>query len=153
MFPYRTPWGFQNRSPDNCHIFRSCCCPRSARRCLIQCRTCLSKVWYPTVNRVLIRHGIPSTKREADAKCTLCCYRRPTTFDKLLNNKRWMLPRPRHGVRWKHHVHLCSTTSSPPLYAPPNRSYAPPKSVPSFWRNPYNWGGECLPHGTHWVLT
>ena len=44
VFPCRTPWGFQNRSPDNCHIFRSCCSPRSARRCLFQCRTCLSKV-------------------------------------------------------------------------------------------------------------
>jgi len=80
MFPCRTPWGFLNRSPDNCHIFRSCCGPRSARRCLFQCRTCLSKVWYPTVNRFLIRNSLQLTKPKADAKCTLCCYRRPAIF-------------------------------------------------------------------------
>jgi len=42
--------------------------------------SCLSKVWYPTVNRILIRNSLPSTKRKADAKCTLCCYRRPAIF-------------------------------------------------------------------------
>ena len=42
--------------------------------------SCLSKVWYPTVNRFLIRNSLPSTKRKADAKCTLCCYRRPAIF-------------------------------------------------------------------------
>ena len=43
----------------------------------------LSKVWYPTVNRSLIRNSLPSTKRKADAKCTLCWYRRPAIFYKL----------------------------------------------------------------------
>ena len=45
-----------------------------------QSLSCLSKVWYPTVNRFLIRNNLPSTKRKADAKCTLCCYRRPVIF-------------------------------------------------------------------------
>jgi len=40
----------------------------------------LSKVWFPTVNRFLIRNSLPSTNRKADAKCTLCCYRRPAIF-------------------------------------------------------------------------
>jgi len=129
VFPCRTPWGFQNRSPDNCHIFRSCCGPRSARRCLFQCRTCLSKVWYPTVNRFLIRNSITLTRREADAKCTLCCYRWPAIFYKLLNNKGSMFSRPHLGVHWKRHVHRCSTTRSPPEAVPlPNRGvlYARP---------------------------
>jgi len=39
-----------------------------------------------------------------------------------------MFSRPRHGVHWKRHIHRCSTTRSPPLYALPTRSYAPPKS-------------------------
>ena len=52
-----------------------------------QSLSCLSKVWYPTVNRFLIRNRLPSTKRKADAKCTLCCYRRTAIFYKLLNNK------------------------------------------------------------------
>ena len=45
-----------------------------------QSLSCLSKVWYPTVNRFLIRNSLPSTNRKADAKCTLCCYRRPAIF-------------------------------------------------------------------------
>ena len=45
-----------------------------------QSLSCLSKVWYPTVNRFLIRNSLPSTKRKVDAKCTLCCYRRPAIF-------------------------------------------------------------------------
>ena len=32
------------------------------------------------VNRFLIRNSLPSTKRKADAKYTLCCYRRPAIF-------------------------------------------------------------------------
>ena len=122
MLPCRTPWGFLNRSPDNCHIFRSCGGPRSARRCLFQCRTYLSKVWYPTLNRFLIRNSLLLTKRKADAKCTLCCYRRPAISYKLLNNKGLMFSRPRHGVHWKWHVHHCSTTCSPPaVMLLPNR--------------------------------
>ena len=122
VFPRRTPWGFLNRSPDNCHIFRPCCGPRSARRCLFQCRTCLSKVWYPTVNRFLIRNSLPSTKRKADAKCTLCCYRRRAISYKLLNNKGSLFSRLRHGVHWKRNAHRCSTTRSPPEAKPlPNR--------------------------------
>ena len=61
----------------------------------------LSKVRYPTVNRFLIRNSLPSTKRKADTKCTLCCYRRPAISYKLLNNKGSMFCRPRHGVHWK----------------------------------------------------
>ena len=121
MFLCRTTWGFLNRSPDNYHIFRSYCGPRSARRHLFQCRPCLSKVWYPTVNRFLIRNSLPSTKRKADAKCTQCCYRRPAISYKLLNNNGSMFFRPRHGVHWKRHVHRCSTTRSPPLYALPQK--------------------------------
>ena len=82
-----------------------------------QSLSCLSKVWYPTVNRFLIRNSLPSTKRKADAKCTLCCYRLPTIFYKLLNNKGSMFSQPHHGVHWKRHVHRCSTTCSPLLYA------------------------------------
>jgi len=52
------------------------CCIASFRQSL----SCLSKVWYPTVNCFLIRNSLPSTKRKADAKCTLCCYRRPAIF-------------------------------------------------------------------------
>ena len=48
-----------------------------------QSLSCLSKVWYPTVNRFLIRNSLPSTKCKADAKCTLCCYRRPAIIYKL----------------------------------------------------------------------
>ena len=44
--------------------------------------SCLSKVWYPTVNH-FIRNSLPLTKRKADAKCTLCCYQRPAIFYKL----------------------------------------------------------------------
>ena len=90
--------------------------------CLFQCRTCLSKVWYPTVNRFFIRNSLPSTKRKADAKCTLCCYRRPAIFYKLLSNKGSMFSRPSHGVHWKRHVHRYSTTRSSPEAMPlPNR--------------------------------
>ena len=39
------------------------------------------------INRFLIRNSLPSTKHKADAKCTLCCYRRPAIFYKLLNIK------------------------------------------------------------------
>ena len=45
-----------------------------------------------------------------------------------------MFSRTRHGVHWKRHVHRCSTTRSPPLYALPTRSYAHPKSGSSFCR-------------------
>ena len=45
-----------------------------------QSLSCLSKVWYPTVNRFLIRNSLLSTKGKADAKCTLWCYRRPAIF-------------------------------------------------------------------------
>jgi len=38
-----------------------------------QSLSCLSKVWYPKINRFLIRNSLPSTKRKADAKWTLCC--------------------------------------------------------------------------------
>ena len=107
---------------DNCHILRSCCGPRSARRYRFQCITCLSKVWYPTVNRFLIRNSLTSTKPKADAKCTLCCYRRHAIFYKFLDNKGSMFSQPRHRVQWKRHVHRCSTTRSPPLYALPTRS-------------------------------
>ena len=87
-----------------------------------QSLSCLSKVWYPTVNCFLIRNSLPSTKCKADAKCTLCCYQRPTIFYKLLNNKGSMFSQPRHGVHWKRHVHRCSTTRSPPEAMPlPNR--------------------------------
>ena len=57
-----------------------------------QSLSCLSKVWYPTVNRFLIRNSLPSTKRKVDAKCTLCCYRRPTIFYKLSTIKAWCSP-------------------------------------------------------------
>ena len=96
--------------------------------------SCLSKVWYPMVNRFLIRNSPLSTKHKADAKCTLCCYWRPAIFYELLNNKGSMFSQPRHGVHWKRHVHCCSTTCSPPLYALPTRSYAPPKSGCYFCR-------------------
>ena len=87
-----------------------------------QSLSCLSKVWYPTVNRFLIRNGLPLTKRKADEKCTLCCYRRPAIFYKLLNSKGSMFSQPRHGVHWKRHVHCCSMTRSPPEAMPlPNR--------------------------------
>ena len=66
--------------------------------CLFQCRTCSSKVRYPTVNHFLIRNSLPSTKRKADAKCTLCSYRRPTISYKLLDNKGSMFSCPRRGV-------------------------------------------------------
>ena len=82
-----------------------------------QSLSCLSKVWYPTVNRFLISNSHPSTKCNADAKCTLCCYRRPAIFYKLLNNKGSMFSQPHHGVHWKRHVHRCLTTRSPPLRA------------------------------------
>ena len=96
--------------------------------------SCLSKVWYPTVNHFLIRNSLPSTKRKADAKCTLCCYWRPAIFYKLLNNKGSMFFQPRHGVHWKRHVHRCSTMLSLPLYALPTRSYVSSKSGCSFCR-------------------
>jgi len=105
--------------------------------CLLQrfqSLSCLSKVCYPTVNRFLIRNSLPSTKRKADAKCTLCCYWWPAIFYKLLNNKGSMFSQPRHGICWKRHVHRCSTTCSPQLYALPTQSYAPPKSGCSFCR-------------------
>ena len=137
MFPCRTPWGFQNRSPDNCHIFRFCCGPKSARRCLFQCRTCLSNVWYPKINRFLIRNSNPSTRREADAKCKLSCYRRNAIFYKFLNNTGWMVSLPRHGIHGKRQVHRCSTTRSPPLYALATRSYARAKSRSSFCHTLY----------------
>ena len=89
-------------------------------------------VWYPTVNRFLIRNSPPSTKRKVDVKCTLCCYRRPASFYKLLNNKGSMFSQPCHGVHWKQHVHRCSMTLSLPLYALPTRSYDPPKLGRSF---------------------
>ena len=121
--------------------------PPSARRCLFQCRTCLSKVWYPTVNRFLIRNSIPSTRREADAKCMLCCYQWPAIFYKLLNNKGSMFSRPRHGVHWKRHVHRCSTTRSPPLYTLPTQSYRGVLSAALCINNLQDvWGvteGEC----------
>ena len=104
----------------NCHIFQSCCGTRSARRYLFQCRTCLSKVWYPTVNRFLIRNSLPSTKPKADEKRKLCCYRWPAIFYIFLNNKGSMFSQPRHGVhengtytvvrRWDSH----HCTRSPP---------------------------------------
>ena len=59
-------------------------------------------------------------------------------FFKLLNNKGSMFSWPRHGVHWKRHVHRCLMTRSPPLYALPTRSYAPPKSGSSFCRTLYN---------------
>ena len=68
----------------------------------------------------------------AASQYTLCCYQRPAIFYKPLNNKRSMFSRPRHGVRWKPHVHCCSTTRSPPLYVRPTRSYAPSNSGSSF---------------------
>jgi len=69
---------------------------------------------------------------------TLCCYRRPAIFYKLLNNKVSMFSQSRHGIHWTRHVHRCSTTCSTPLYALPIRSYAPPKSGCSFCRILYN---------------
>ena len=99
-----------------------------------QSLSCLSKVWYPTVNRFLIRNILPTTKRKADAKCTLCCHRRPAIFYKLFNNKGSMFSQPRHGIQWKWHVHCCSTTCSSLLYAFPTRSYDPPKLGRSFCR-------------------
>ena len=99
-----------------------------------QSLSCLSKVWYPTVNRFLFRNSLPLTKRKADAKSTLCCYRRPAILYKLLNNKGLMFFQPRHGIHWKRHVHRCSTMRSTPLYALPSRSYDPPKSGRSFCR-------------------
>ena len=102
-----------------------------------QSLSCLSKVWYPTVNRFLIRNSLPSTKCKADAKCTLCCYRRPAIFYKLLNNKGTMFSQPHHGVHWKRHVHRCLTTHSPPLRAP----------HPKLW--PSQIGVFFLPHSVH----
>ena len=92
---------------------------------------------YATVNRFLIRNSLPSTKPKADAKCTLCCYRRPSIFYKFLNNKGSIFSQPRHGVHWKRHVYCYSTTCSPQLYALPTRSYAPPKLECSFCRTLY----------------
>ena len=103
-----------------------------------QSLSCLSKVWYPTVNRFLIRNSLPSTKRQADAKCTLCCYRRTAIFYKFLNNRCSMFSQPHHGIKWKRHVHRCSMTCSSPLYALPTRSYDPPKLGCSFCRILYN---------------
>ena len=94
----------------------------------------LSKVWYPTVNRFLIRNSLTSTKRKADTKRTLCCYRRPAIFYKLLNNKGSVFSQPRHGIHWKRHIHRCSKTCSSSLYALLTRSYAPPKLRCSFCR-------------------
>ena len=48
-----------------------------------------------------------------------------------------MFSRPRHVLHLKRHVHRCSTTRSPPLYALPTRSYAPSKSGSSFCRTLY----------------
>ena len=104
--------------------------------------SCLSKVWYLMVNHFLIRNSLPSTKRKADAKCTLCCYWRPAIFYKLLNNKGSMFSQTRHDVHWKRHVHRCSMTCSTPLYALLTRSYALPKSRCSFCRILYKiWTG------------
>jgi len=50
-----------------------------------------------------------------------------------------MFSQPHHGVHWKWHVHRCSTTCSPPLYALPTQSYAPPKSGSSFCRTLLEW--------------
>ena len=113
-----------------------------------QSLSCLSKVWYPKVNRFLIRNSLPSTKRKADAKCTLCCYRRPAILYKLLNNKGSMFSKPCYGIHWKRYVHRCSTTRSPPLYALPTRSYAPPKSGCSFCRILY----IVLPYNLHYIV-
>jgi len=91
--------------------------------------SCLSKVWYPTVNRFLIRNSLPSTKRKADAKCTLCCYRRPAIFYKLSTIKARCSPNhtmvyTENGtytaVRWRA-PHHC-TRSPPEGMALPNRS-------------------------------
>jgi len=62
----------------------------------------------------------------------------PPFFYKLLNNKGLMFSQPHHGVHWIRHVHRCSTTRSPPLYALPTRSYDPLKSGCSFYRTLYN---------------
>jgi hypothetical protein len=104
--------------------------------------------------RPIVRNSIPSTKRKVDAKCTLCCYRRPAIFDKFLNNKRSMFSRPRHGVHWKRHIHRCSMTYSPTLYVLPTRSYAPPKSVCSFCRTLYytHTGKIKLPLSQRWLM-
>ena len=106
-------------------------------------------LWGNPREKNLIRNSIPSTRREADAKCTLCCYRQRSSFYKLLNNKGSMFSRPRHGVHWKRHVHRCSTTRSPPLYGLPTRSYAPPKLGSSFCRTLYF---RCSVHDVIYVL-
>ena len=111
--------------------------------------SCLSKVWYPRVNRFLIRNSLPSTKRKADAKCTLRWHRRPAIFYKLLNNKGLMFPQPHHGIHWKRHVHRCSTTCSQPLYALLTRSYDPPNLGCSFCRNLYYSPTWCCLFPTH----
>ena len=64
-------------------------------------------------------------------------------FYKLLNNKDSMFSQQQYGVHWKRHVHRCSTTRSPPLYALPTRSYDPPKLECSFCRILYLWPRQC----------
>lgn len=39
------------------HIFWSCCGPRSAR-CPLQCRTCWSEIWHPTINQLFIGNSM-----------------------------------------------------------------------------------------------
>jgi len=102
-----------------------------------QSLSCLSKVWYPTVNRFLSGTASrrPSAKRMRNARCVATGD--PPFFYKLLNNKGTMFSQPRHGIHWKRHVQRYSTTCSPPLYAIPTRSYDPPKSRCSFCRTLY----------------